>query len=143
LSSYVDTSVLLPMLIAEPTTEAVYEFLGANSEELLVSDFAAAEVASALSRLVRMALLAAGDASARLADFDAWRAAMSSPVDISASDARLAYIYVRHFDLGLRAPDALHLAISRRLDATLVTLDRRLAAAANQLGVAVDELRAS
>ena len=29
--------------------------------------------------------------------------------------------------LGLRAPDALHLAIARRLDATLVTLDRRLA----------------
>jgi len=102
--------------------------------------FAAAEVASALSRLVRMALLTEADASARLADFDAWRAAMSLPVDIGASDARLAYIYVRRFDLGLRAPDALHLAIARRLDATLVTLDRRLATAARELGVAVEEL---
>jgi predicted nucleic acid-binding protein len=60
-----------------------------------------------------------------------------------AADARLVYVYVRRFDLGLRAPDALHLAITRRLDATLVTLDRRLAAAANQLGVAVAELTAS
>ena len=139
MSRYIDTSVLLPTLIAEPTTEAVYDFLGAGGRELLISDLAAAEVASALARLVRMALLTGADASARLADFDAWRAAMSSPVDIAASDARLAYIYVRRFQLGLRAPDAFHLAISRRLDVTLVTLDRRLATAARDLGIAVEE----
>jgi uncharacterized protein len=138
LRKYLDTSMLLPTLIAEPTTEAVYDFLGADGQELLVSDFAAAEVASTLSRFVRMALLTHADASARLADFDAWRAAMSSPVDMAASDARLAYIYARRFDLALRAPDALHLAIVRRLDVALVTLDRRLAAAARELGEAVE-----
>jgi uncharacterized protein len=139
LSAYLDTSILLPTLIAEPTTEAVYDYLGADPRELLISDFAAAEVASALFRLVRMALLNEADVTARLADFDAWRAAVSLPVDIGATDARLAYIYVRRFGLGLRAPDALHLAIARRLDATLVTLDRRLATAARELGVAVEE----
>jgi uncharacterized protein len=138
LSAYLDTSVLLPTLIVEPTTEAVYKFLGGDKGELLVSEFAAAEVASALSRLVRMALLTEADASARLADFDAWRVAMTSTVDIQPSDARLAYVYVRRFDLRLRAPDALHLAIARRLDAALVTLDRRLATAAGELGVAVE-----
>src|SRR5258708_15206870 len=112
LSAYLDTSVLLPTLIAEPMTEAVYGYLGADPQELLISDFAAAEVASALSRLVRMALLTEADASARLADFDG--AAMSLPVDIGASDARLAHIYVRRFDLALRAPDALHFAIALR-----------------------------
>ena len=137
--TYVDSSVLLPTLIAEPTTEAVYDFLGAGDRKLLISDFAAAEVASALSRLVRRAVLTGADASERLADFEVWRAAMSAPVDIAASDARLAYIYVRRFDLGLRAPDALHLAIARRVDATLATLDRRLAKAARDLGIAVDE----
>lgn len=139
MSAYLDPSILLPTLIAEPTTEAVYDYLGADPEELLISDLAAAEIASALSRLVRMALLTEADATARLADFDAWREAMSSTVDIGATDARLAYIYVRRFDLGLRAPNALHLAIARRLDATLVTLDRRLATAARELGVAVEE----
>jgi len=143
LSAYLDTGILLPTLIAEPMSEAVYDYLGADRQELLISDFAAAEVASALSRLVRMALLTEADASARLADFDAWRAAMSLPVDIGATDARLAYIYVRRFDLGLRAPDALHLAIARRLDVPLVTLDRRLATAARELGVAVEELTAN
>jgi uncharacterized protein len=138
LSAYLDTSVLLPMLIVEPTTEAVYEFLGGVNGELLISDFAAAEVASALSRLVRMTLLTEADASARLADFDAWRAAMTSTVDMQASDARLAYIYVRRFDLALRAPDALHLAVARRLDIALVTLDRRMAVAGRELGVAVE-----
>jgi uncharacterized protein len=137
LSAYLDTSVLLPTLIVEPATQAVYDCLGAYEQELLISDFAAAEVASALSRLIRMAMLTDADASARLADFDAWRAAMSMPVDIGPSDARLAYIYVRRFDLGLRAADALHLAIARRLDATLITLDRRLATAAREMGIAV------
>jgi hypothetical protein len=67
---------------------------------------------------------------------------MSLPVDIGASDARLAYIYVRRFDLGLRAPDALHLATARRLDATLITLDRRLATAAQEMGIPVKVPRA-
>jgi predicted nucleic acid-binding protein len=71
LSAYLDTSVLLPTLIAEPSTESVYDYLGAINQELLISDFAAAEVASALSRLIRMTLLTDADASARLADFDA------------------------------------------------------------------------
>lgn len=143
MSAYLDASVLLPTLIAEPSTEAVYDRLGAGDQELLISDLAAAEVASALSRLVRMALLTDADAAARLTDFDAWRAAMSVPVDILPPDARLAYSYVRRFDLALRAPDALHLAMVRRLDATLVTLDRRLATAARDLGVAVELPQAS
>ena len=143
MSAYLDTSVLLPTLIAEPSTESVYDYLGAINQELLISDFAAAEVASALSRLIRMRLLTDADASARLADFDAWRAAMSLLVDIRAADARLAYIYVRRFELGLRAPDALHLAITRRLDATLVTLDGRLAIAARELGIAIEMPTAS
>ena len=143
MSFYLDASVMLPILVREASSVVVDAFMTTVQQQLWVSDFAAAEVASVLSRLVRMALLTDADASARLADFDAWRAAMSSPVDITASDARLAYIYVRRFDLGLRAPGALHLAIARRFDATLVTLDRRLAIAANQLGIAVDELRAS
>jgi predicted nucleic acid-binding protein len=85
-----------------------------------------------------MGLLTAAAASARLADFEAWRAATSSPVEVHAADVRLAYAYIRRFDLMLRAPDALHLAITRRIDATLATFDRRLARAAGELGVAIE-----
>jgi predicted nucleic acid-binding protein len=134
---YLDTSVLIPTLVAEAASDAVRAYL-ATRQERLISDFAAAEVASSLSRLVRMGVLATAEAAARLADFDTWRAATSLPADLHAADARLAYTYVRRFDLTLRALDALHLAIAARVDASLVTLDRRLERAANQLGIAVE-----
>lgn len=138
MSVYLDASVLTSILVQEPATSAVRAYLIGSGQELLVSDFAAAEVASALSRLVRMRLLDVADASGRLGDFEIWRAAAASPVDLHAADARLAYAYVRRFDLMLRAPDALHLAIARRLDIALVTLDRRLANAAGELGIPVE-----
>jgi hypothetical protein len=138
LSLYLDTSVVLPILIQEQSTAMVQAYLRANERELLLSDFAAAEIASALSRLLRSGLLDDAGASSRLADFEAWRAATTSPIDLHAADARLAYAYVRKFDLALRAPDALHIAIAHRHDATLVTFDRRMARAAAQLGVAAE-----
>jgi uncharacterized protein len=141
LTHYLDASVILPMLIKEPASGVVDAFMSNTEQELWVSDLAAAEIASALSRLVRTRSLPAIDAAACLSDFDAWRAAMTTPADIHTADARLAYIYVRRFDLALGAPDALHLAVSHRLGATLVTLDRRMATAARELGVAVEELK--
>lgn len=137
MSAYFDASVMIPTLVREESTGIVQTYLRGLREQRLISDFAATEVASALSRLVRMGVLAAQEASARLTDFDAWRAATSSAVEVHAADARLAYVYVRWFALRLRAPDALHLAIARRLDATLVTLDRRLTNAARELAIAV------
>jgi len=143
LTIYLDASVLIAVLAEEPASAAVRRFLRTHREDRLISDFAAAEVVSAISRLLRMRLLTEEEGSTRLADFDAWRAAASSAADMHAADARLAYAYVRRFDLRLRAPDALHLAIARRLDAALVTLDRRIAAAAKELGVAVEVPTAS
>ena len=137
MSLYLDASVLLPTLVAEQASAAVDEFLRSGADDITVSDFAAAEVASALSRLVRTDRLAAIAATARLADFDAWRAGATDIADMNAHDCRLANTYVRRFDLRLRAPDALHAAICRRLGLILVTLDRRLANAARELGLRV------
>jgi predicted nucleic acid-binding protein len=141
MSIYLDASFLVPMLVAENRSAAVNAYLVAAERELLVSEFAAAEVAAALSRLVRTHLLASDDAAARLADFEAWRAAASTPVDVQSADARLAHAYIRRFDLMLRAPDALHLAITARLDASIMTLDQRMERAAQQLGIEVDVLQ--
>jgi uncharacterized protein len=138
LTFYLDASVMLPILIKEPASAVVDAFMSAVQQEPWVSDFAAAEVASAVSRLVRTGRLQATDGTASLSDFDVWRAAMTRAAEIHAADVRLAGAYVRRFDLALRAPDALHLAIARRLDVALVTLDRRMAAAARELGVAVE-----
>ena len=137
MSLYLDASVLIPTIVMEQTSATVFEFLLARADDLTVSDFAVAEVAAGLSRLVRMGRLDATDAADRLADFDDWRAGMTATVDVAAPDCRLASTYVRRFDLMLRAPDALHAAICRRLDFSLVTLDRRLASAARKLGLDV------
>jgi hypothetical protein len=139
MSIYLDASLVMPTLVKEDASGAVEAYLKTRPERL-ISDFTAAEVASGLSRLVRTSLLTAEDGAARLADFEAWRAATSSPIEIHAADVRLAYAYVRRFELMLRAPDALHLAIARRIDATLATLDRRLANAAEELGLAVEAI---
>jgi uncharacterized protein len=138
LSWYLDASAMLPILIKEPTSAVVDAFMSTIQQELWVSDFAAAEVASALSRLVRAGRLQASEGTACLSDFDVWRAAMTRPAEIHAVDVRVAGSYVRQFDLALRVPEALHLAIARRRDLVLVTLDRRMVAAAKELGVAVE-----
>ena len=140
MSVYLDASVLLPTIIQEPGSEAVERFLARIDEGLVISEFAAAEAASGLSRLVRTHLIASDAAVRRLAIFDAWRADESQSIDIEGGDVRAAGAIVRRFELMLRAPDALHIAICRRLDARLVTLDIRLAEAADKLGVIVAPL---
>lgn len=135
MTAYLDASAILPILIEEAGSEAVDRFITDSGEALVISEFASAEVASALSRLVRTGILDMADAVARLADFDAWRTASTDDLDIQASDVRLANVFVRRFDLMLRAPDALHAAVCRRDDLLLVTLDKRLASAAEELGV--------
>ncbi len=137
MSAYLDAGVLLPTIIEEPASAAVDRFCVEWPDRLVVSDFAAAEVASSLSRRVRTRYIEPEDAQARLTDFDAWRTGATAAADLAATDARLANIYVRRFDLMLRGPDALHAATCRRLGLTLVTLDRRLAAAARELGLEV------
>ncbi len=82
-------------------------------------------------------MLTAQDAQERLADFDAWRAGDAQPVEVINSDIEQAAIFVRSFDLGLRMPDALHLAISQRQGFSLVTLDARMVNAGQALSVNV------
>ena len=134
--AYLDASAILPLLIEEPGSAAVDRFLATAAQPLIVSEFAAAEVASALSRLGRtQALEGPQDAVRRLADFDSWRASSTGDIDLSAADIRLASMFVRRFDLMLRAPDAIHAAVCQRADLLLVTMDPRLARAAQELGV--------
>lgn len=140
MSLYLDASVLLPTLINEAGSANVDSLLRQNPGGLFISEFAVAEVASALSLSVRIGRLAEEDATERLAYFDTWRAARAENIDVERMDVRSAGLIVRQFDLMLRTPDALHIAICHRLGASMATLDRRLAAASASLGVPVAEL---
>jgi uncharacterized protein len=136
-SLYLDASIIIPTVVDERFTEIVGAFLVGCGDNLTVSDFAAAEVASALSRLIRMGVLEIAEAEQRLADFDVWRTGETDTAEMDVHDCRLANTYVRRFDLTLRVPDALHAAICRRLDLSLVTLNGRLARAGRDLGLEV------
>jgi len=129
-SFYLDASVLVATLVQEDSTSAVLLFLSQASEPLLVSDFAAAEVASSLSRLVRMRQTTAEATRNALDRFDIWRQSDSGRTEIDNADIVEADGLVRRFELKLRTPDALHLAVSLRISAKLVTLDDILAKAA-------------
>jgi len=130
MSIYLDASFLIPTLVEEQGSAGVIAYLVAAERELLVSEFAAAEVASALYRLVRMRLLASADAEARLAGFRGLAGGGEFARGPPAGGCPACVM--------LRTPDALHLAIAARLDASIVTLDRRLERAAQELGIAVE-----
>ena len=137
---YLDTSALVSIFLEEDRTEAVSNLLGESLAPVIVSDLAAGEFGAAVSMAFRIERLTAADADATLQDFDLWFAAGTAPATMASVDIRLASTYVRRFDLALLLPDALHLAVCLRLGGTLVTGDKRQAAAAAALGIAVIEV---
>jgi predicted nucleic acid-binding protein len=58
-------------------------------------------------------------------------------VPVSRAQFRTAARFVEQHMLGLRAGDALHLAVCAERGATLCTLDRRLSDAGSALGVKI------
>jgi uncharacterized protein len=137
LSVYLDASVLVALFADDPRTDAATAILRANPRPPIVSDFAAAEFASATARLVRMGDITAEGARAGFALFDVWVAQKAVRVETSAQDIAGAAAFIRRLDLTLRAPDAIHIAIAQRLDADLFTFDAAMAIAARALGTSV------
>jgi predicted nucleic acid-binding protein len=130
MKSYLDASVLVQLLNGDLS-------LSAKDGPLLVSSFAAGEVGSVLSRLVRMRELSMEEANAWLAEFDAWCDQTTTLVETDAIDIRIAARTVRTFGLQTKLPDTIHMISAERHGAMLVTSDHRLAAAADRRGGAV------
>ena len=137
MSLYLDASVLVALFTEDALTAKAESFLRAHAAVATVSDFAAAEFASAVVRLVRTRELSADEARGVFSTFDAWTSRAAARVEITASDVASAAAVLRRLDLTLRTPDALNIAIAQRLDADLFTFDRRMAASARVLGTRV------
>ena len=133
-----DASVLVSMFVADTNAPRVRAFLARGPQALAVSTFGIAEFASAISRYVRIGSATRESGDRLLAAFDAWADGIPQIVEVEPVDHRAAGRFVRRFDLALRAPDALHIAICHRLGLPLLTFDARQAAAARALGVACD-----
>jgi hypothetical protein len=77
------------------------------------------------------------EARSDLSDFDTLLIRFAQRVEIGAADVAVATTFLRRLDLPLLTPDAIHIAITQRLDATLVTFDRQMATSARALDTAV------
>ena len=137
MSVYVDASVLVSLITVDALTARAEAYLRHHRPSLLISDFAVAEVSSAISRRVRTGGLTPEMARAALATFDAWTARVATRVELVAADIAAATAFLRRLDLTLRTPDALHVAAAQRLGSELLTFDARMAASARALGARV------
>ena len=137
-SVYFDASLLVSLFVIDGFADRARIFIQDRGPTPVVSDFAAVEFASAISRLVRTNELGADLATLVFSDFDVWRAESAADCWVESSDVATASTILRRLDSSLRAPDALHLAMARRLGASLATFDERLAeiALANGLEIA-------
>jgi hypothetical protein len=97
------------------------------------------EVSSALSLKLRVGAITSRERAEALASFrrlvaEAFEVAALAPGSFWAA-SRIA----DQHELGVRAGDALHLAVATEQGASLCTLDDRMARAANTIGLAVVE----
>ncbi len=138
MSIYLDTSIIVALWVANDSqNDRAATFLKSGPGVVRVSDFAAAEFASVLGRHTRAGTLDREVVSKSLIDCDAWRRRISGHLEIVPADFAAAEAFLRRLDLNLRAPDAIHIAMAGRIGAAMATLDRRMAACAQELGIAV------
>ncbi len=133
---YLDTSVLVAALAREPRTAEVRSWLGAQPVELLaISEWVNTEFSSALSLKVRTAQISELDRARILSAYTRLIAESFQTLPIGGTDFRVAASFADRYNLGLRAGDALHIAVALAHGATICTLDKRLASAASVLAV--------
>jgi uncharacterized protein len=138
---YLDTSVLVPLVVPEALSGAVERwFDAAKPESLATSRWSGVEFAGAVGNRVRRQELTEAAGRAAIEMYERRVAPALSLVAVEDGDFVAAIRLVGKFGLGLRGGDALHLAVARRIGAArLVTLDRRLAAAALAAGLGAEE----
>jgi predicted nucleic acid-binding protein len=134
---YLDTSVWVPLFIAEPESAAIRAWFDqVKRQALVISDWTLTEFASAMGIKVRNKQLKAEQARKAVSLMNDLATESLQIITPQRSDHARAIALLGQHALGLRAGDALHVAIAQNRDTEcFYTLDRRLLDAAQQLKI--------
>jgi predicted nucleic acid-binding protein len=139
LTIYCDTSLLVAILAQEPASERIFQWLeGCPPGTLFISDWTITEFSSAIALKVRAGHLNSEERANVLAAWAIHRETSLTVLTISSDQFMTAAIYGERVDLGLRAGDALHLAVAAKHGCAIATLDKAQAKAAVELGIPVE-----
>jgi predicted nucleic acid-binding protein len=141
LNFYIETSALIAALVIEPRSRTIRAWLVERATgTIFVSDWSHPEVASALSIKLRAGQITIEQRAAALAVWSQVRAANIHTLAVEPSHHEMATNFANLHELGVRAGDALDLAVAQAAGFTLITLDTTMAKAAPLLGVPVEAL---
>lgn len=133
---YVDTSALVPMFVREARSDALLDWLEGSGASLAVSDWALLEFASAIALKVRTGVVSAGLGREAIAHVQAFVEEHCTVATPRREEFRRAARLVSDGRGGLRAGDALHIAIAESLDAkSMLCLDATLTSNARAVGI--------
>lgn len=137
LSLYLDSSVVVPLFLPDVFAEKARALLEAVDGQVVISDFVSAEFSSVVGIRLRNKDLTPSAARQAFAGFDKWSDTYAVNAKTFASDVEDAKVFIRRLDLPLRTPDAINLAIVKRLNLELATFDKQMAVSARRLGISV------
>jgi uncharacterized protein len=132
---YLDSSAIIPLFKYEVASPAVGQWIAQNPVDRYISQLCIGEVRSAFSRQIRMGDWDAQGAATMTVNLFAWVRDSVTTVAHLDSDTEAASRMVAEPFPKLLMPDAIHIAVCKRLGLTLVTLDLDLLLIAIREGV--------
>lgn len=133
---YVDTSVLVPLILNEPHSAAAADWYARETSELVTAAWCIPEFASALGIKQRTGAIDAQQAQGAWTRFERLVAADLRLLPVEPANFHRAALLVLDAASALRAGDALHLACAEAAGAThMATLDAVLSRNAQRLKI--------